>query len=240
MNSSAQVFWVIAILFLSTFTRSALGFGDALIGMPLLIMVVGAQTASPLVAFGASTIAITILAGEWRNVDFRVAWRLIVSSLVGIPIGIYFLDVAPESVIKAVLGVVLIAFGLYNLIKPRLPVLQSEKLAYPFGLVAGILGGAYNANGPPAVIYGTLQGWSPERFRVTLQSYFLPTGGAILLFRGLRGSWTPEVLRLYLYSLPAMMLAIFIGGKLNKRVSGGQFNRIIYACLVGMGLLLFL
>ena len=176
VNSPAQVFWVIAILFLSTFTRSALGFGDALIGMPLLIMVVGAQTASPLVAFGASTIAITILVGEWRNVDFRVAWKLIISSLVGIPIGIYFLDVAPESVVKAVLGVVLIAFGLYNLIKPKLPVLRSEKLAYPFGLVAGILGGAYNANGPPAVIYGTLQGWSPERFRVTLQSYFLPTG----------------------------------------------------------------
>jgi len=230
---------VLAILFISTLTRSALGFGDALIAMPLLAMVVNMQVATPLVAFAASTIAITILLGGWRSVDVKAAWRLIVSSLVGIPVGLFFLKTAPESVIKAALGVVLIAFGLYNLIAPKLTRLRSERLAYVFGLIAGVLGGAYNTNGPPVVVYGTLRGWSPESFRTTLQCYFLPTGGLILISHGLAGLWTPEVLRLYAYALPVIMLAIFLGGRVSQAVSGGQFNRIIYACLVVMGVLLF-
>jgi len=230
---------ILSIIFLATFTRSALGFGDALIAMPLLALVLDMQTATPLVAFGASTIAITILLRQWRSVDIKAAWRLILSSLVGIPFGLLLLKAAPESTVKAILGVVLIGFGLYNLVKPNLPPLRSEKLAYVFGWVAGVLGGAYNTNGPPVVIYGTLQKWDPENFRATLQCYFLPTGLMILIGHGVAGLWTPTVLRLYVYSLPVIMLAIFVGGKLNKVMSGGQFNRVIYALLVVMGALLF-
>jgi hypothetical protein len=32
-------------------------------------------------------------------------------------------------------------------------------------------------NGPPLVIYGALRRWTPERFRATLQGYFLPASG---------------------------------------------------------------
>jgi hypothetical protein len=207
--------------------------------MPLLALVLGMQIATPLVAFGASTIALTILLGEWRSVDIKAAWRLILSSLVGIPIGLFFLKTAPESVIKGGLGVLLIAFGLLNLINPKLPTFRNEKLAYVFGLVAGVLGGAYNTNGPPVVVYGTLRRWSPDSFRSTLQAYFLPTGGTILISHGLAGLWTPDVLRLYVYALPFIMLAIYLGGRVNKVISSGRFNRIIYISLVVMGALLF-
>ena len=241
MEPTTIIILVLSILFISTFTRSALGFGDALIAMPLLALVVGIQVATPLTALGASTIALTILvSGGWRKVDLKAAWRLIVSSLVGIPIGLYFLKTAPEPMIKGALGALLIAFGLYNLIAPKMPTFQNEKLAYPFGLIAGILGGAYNTNGPPVVVYGTLRGWLPESFRSTPQAYFLPTGGMILISHGLAGLWTPTVLRLYAYALPIIMLAIFLGGRANKMVSGGRFDRIIYASLVVMGVLLFL
>ncbi len=230
---------ILSILFLAAFTRSALGFGDALIAMPLLALVINMQTATPLVAFGATTIAATILLKQWRSVDIRAAWRLILSSLLGIPFGLLLLKTAPESIVKAVLGVVLIGFGLYNLVKPHLPPLRSEKLAYLFGWVAGVLGGAYNTNGPPVIIYGALRKWPPESFRATLQCYFLPTGLMILIGHGLAGLWTPTVLRLYAYALPLILLAILLGGRLNKVMSGGQFNRVVYAILVVMGILMF-
>jgi hypothetical protein len=239
MDFASLIVPVLFILFISTFTRSALGFGDALIAMPLLALVLGMQIATPLVAFGASTIALTILLGEWRSVDIKAAWRLILSSLVGIPIGLFLLKTAPEPVIKGGLGVLLIAFGLLNLINPKLPTFRNEKLAYVFGLVAGVLGGAYNTNGPPVVVYGTLRRWSPDSFRSTLQAYFLPTGGMILISHGLAGLWTPDVLRLYVYALPFIMLAIYLGGRVNKVISSGRFNRIIYVSLVVMGALLF-
>ncbi len=216
MDSAIPVLLALAVLFVATFTRSALGFGDAVVAMPLLALFLSMRIATPLVAFTGSTIAITILIRKWRSVDVHVVWKLIVATLVGIPFGLYFLTSVPESYIKGILGIILAVFGLYNLIMPNLPTLRDNRLAYIFGLVAGILGGAYNVNGPPVVIYGTVRGWSKEDFRSTLQSYFLPTGLMIIIGHGIAGLWTPMVLRLYVYALPVIMAGIFLGGKAPK------------------------
>jgi uncharacterized membrane protein YfcA len=237
MNLTTHIIAAMIILFVSTLIRSAIGFGDALIAMPLLAMAVGIQTATPLVAFVASTIAIMVLAGNWRNVDMKSAWRLIIISLVGIPFGLVLLKVAPEYVVKVILGVMLIAYGLYSLFAPELPTIRNEKSAFVFGFVAGVLGGAYNTNGPPIVMYGLLRRWPPEHFRATLQFYFLLTGLLILAGHGLAGLWTPVVLRLYVYSIPVVMLAIYIGGKINNRIPTDIFSRIVYAFLVVIGAL---
>jgi len=238
MEFSSTTLVVLAILFLSTFIRSALGFGDALIAMPLLTIVVGLQVATPLTALGATTIATVILVKAWKKADIQAAWRLVITTWIGIPIGIYFLKAAPEVLVKSLLGIIITGFGLYNLIVPNLPRLLNENWAYLTGLIAGILGGAYNTNGPPVVIYGMLRRWDSEKFRATLQGYFLPTGAAILISHGVAGMWTPQVVHLYLYSIPVIIGAGLIGGKVNQLIPQGKFDKIIYGFLVVIGILL--
>ncbi|MGB2964460.1 MAG: sulfite exporter TauE/SafE family protein [Anaerolineales bacterium] len=238
MDFSSTTLLVLVILFLSTFVRSALGFGDALIAMPLLALVVGMQVATPLVAMGASTIAFTILLKSWRKVEIKAAWRLVLSTWIGIPLGIFFLKAAPEFLVKSLLGILIIGFGLYNLFIPNLPKLKTEKWAYLTGLIAGILGGAYNTNGPPVVVYGVLRRWDPEKFRATLQGYFLPTGSAILITHGLAGMWTSQVVHYYLYSLPIIIGAVLVGEKVNQIIPQGKFDKVIYGFLVLVGVLL--
>ena len=94
---------------------------------PLLALIVSVQTASPLVALMSGTAAVSLLLRNWRSADLKAAWRLILSSSIGIPLGLYYLKASNESLAKAVLGALLIAFGLYNLIGPRIPALRSEK-----------------------------------------------------------------------------------------------------------------
>lgn len=233
-----MIFLVLTIIFIAALTRSTFGFGDALIAMPLLTMVIGTQTATPLVAFGSLTIVLPILVANWRKVDMRASWRLIVASLLGIPVGLLLLKHMPEHGVKAVLGIVLVAFGLYNLTRPQLPLLQWTPLAFVFGFIAGVLGGAYNTNGPPVIIYGTLCRWPPERFRATLQSYFFPTGFLITLGHGLAGLWTLEVLQWYGYAFPVIVVAMVLGSKLNRIIPPGRFEHLIYAFLVVIGIVL--
>lgn len=240
MEFSTTTILVLAILFLSTFIRSALGFGDALIAMPLLALVIGIQVATPLVAMGASTIAFTILLKSWRKVEIKAAWRLVIATWIGIPLGIFFLKAAPEILVKSLLGILLMGFGAYNLFVPDLPKLLNEKWAFVTGLIAGILGGAYNTNGPPVVIYGMLRRWDPEKFRATLQGYFLPTGFAILITHGLAGMWTTQVIRLYGYSIPIIIAAVLLGEKVNLLIPQGKFDKIIYGFLVVIGFFLII
>ena len=236
---------IYVILFVSTFIHSTLGFGQALIAMPLLAMVVELKSATPLVAFVLMTIAAVILLRNWRVVDLSAVWRLVLSSCLGIPVGLFLLKGIPEGLMKAFLGILVILFSLYNLADRYLKIIDlnrvsgGSRIAYLFGFVAGIVGAAYNTSGLVITIYATLRNWSPDRFRSTLQSYFVFTGILILASHGLAGLWTPYVLRLYVTALPLVLVAIFLGGKLNRFIPQGQFDGYVNVGLLLMGFLLF-
>ncbi len=213
--------------------------------MPLLAMVVELKTATPLVAFVLMTIASVILLRNWCVVDLSTVWRLVLSSCVGIPVGLFLLKGIPEDLMKVFLGILVILFSLYNLANRHLkiinlcPVSGGFGIAYLFGFFAGILGAAYNTSGVIITIYATLRDWSPDRFRSTLQSYFVFTGLLILASHGFAGLWTPYVLWLYVTSLPLTLAAIFLGGTLNRFIPQGQFDGYVNAGLLIMGFLLF-
>ncbi len=233
-----QITLVYLILFFSSLIRSTFGFGDALVAMPLLALVIGLKAATPLVALVASTIGLSILIRNWRKVRVHSAWRLIASAALGIPLGLLLLKGAYEDVLKVILAAVLIGFGIYSLARPRLITIRGEKPAFVFGFIAGILGGAYNSNGPPVVIYGTLKRWDPETFRATLQGFLFPTSLFILAGHGLAGLWTAPVIRTYLYALPLVFAAVYLGGRINRVFSTERFSRWVYVLLIALGLLL--
>ncbi len=229
-----------AILSISTFVRGTLGFGNALLAMPLLALMLGIRVATPLVALSSFTIAMLMLLGNWRDVELQSAWRLVLASFLGIPLGLWLLQGAPEALVKGLLGVVLVLFGLFNLTTLRLPRLTWKPAAFAFGFMAGVLGGAYNTNGPPIIIYGVLTRWTPEQMRATLQGYFLPAGILILAGHGLAGLWTPEVLRFYVLTLPLVVLALLAGSRLSRKLPPGRFDKLVYGSLVLMGVLLII
>ncbi len=239
MMSPEIIISVFFIFFISTFIRSSLGFGDALVAMPLLTLIVGLKTATPTVALVATTIAITILAKNWRIADLKATFGLVLSSFIGIPLGLVLLKGINEGFMKGLLGVILILYGLYNLLKPHFKKISASLgFTFLFGFIAGVLGGAYNTNGPPVVIYGTLRRWAPNNFRATMQSYLLPTGFMVLLGHGLSGLWTTQVFRYYIFSLPVVFLAIYIGGKAHRSMTQKHFDRYVNAALICMGVVL--
>jgi uncharacterized membrane protein YfcA len=229
---------VFVVIFIASLTRSTFGFGDALIAMPLLALFISIKTATPVVAVMGLTISIAILYDDWRHIRLKSIWVLVLFSLIGIPIGLIFLKGAAEDVVKITLSVVLIVFGTYKLLKPDLFVLRSRRLAFLFGLISGILGGAYNTNGPPIIIYGTLRQWKPEMFRAVLQGVFLPTNFFIIIGHGIAGLWTKEVWHLMIFSLPIIFLSIMIGNRLNKKIPSKKFSKYIFVFLILIGFVL--
>jgi uncharacterized membrane protein YfcA len=229
---------VIAIVFLATLVRGLTGFGNALVAMPLLALVIEPTVASPLVALTAIVMASLMLAAHWREVHIGSAKRLLIGSLPGLAIGLWFLTHAGATPVRLALAIFILCYSVYDLCRPRLAHLESERWAYLAGFASGIIGGACNANGPPIVIYGTMRGWSPERFRATLQGYFLPAGLLILVGHAGSGLWTREVFRLFAWSLPSVFLGILLGSLLAKRVKKEHFRVIIHSVLIASALML--
>ncbi len=228
------------ILFMSAFMSSTFGFGGALLAMPLLTLVLGLHQATPLFALVGTTRAAIILATDWQQVEFASTWRLIVANLAGIPVGVYLLKALPSPWIIHTIGVLLVLYGVYRLTGARLPKVESPYWALPFGFLAGVLGGAYNTNGPPAVVYGNMRRWPPDQFRATLQGYFFPTGIGILISHGLGGLWTLHMLQLYGIAFPGLLIAIWLGGWCNQHLPVERFQVLLSILLVVLGVMLWI
>jgi uncharacterized membrane protein YfcA len=231
---------VLGVIFLATLIRSAFGFGEALVAVPLLALLIPVEQAVPLATLVSITVALIVLAQDWQKVHGQSAWRLILSTFAGIPLGVWLLQGAAEGVVKAVLAVVIMVFSTYCLASRRPVELKDDGWAWLFGFSAGVLGGAYGMNGPPLVVYGTLRRWSAEQFRATLQGYFLPASMAGMCGYWLTGLWVPAVTRYYLLCLPLAVTAIFLGRAINRRLKGPRFVLCIHAGLVVVGAVLLL
>jgi uncharacterized membrane protein YfcA len=168
---------VVAVFFVATLVRSTFGFGEALIAVPLLAFVQPVEVAAPVAVLVSITVAAVIVARDWRHVQFRSAGWLLLSTIFGLPIGLALLRSVPDPIVKLLLGVLVAWFSIWSLVLVHAHELKDDRLAWLFGWLAGVLGGAYGRNGPPLAVYGTMRRWPPAQFRATLQGYFLPDCG---------------------------------------------------------------
>jgi uncharacterized protein len=154
--------------------RSAFGFGEALVAVPLLAFWLPLPVAAPLAVLVSITIAGIVVIQDWKKIHVRSAGWLVVSSLFGIPLGLLLLTNSNQRGVKAALGIIIIAFSVYSLIGRAPLELKQDSRGWLLacGFCAGVLGGAYGMNGPPLAVYGAMRRWSAQHFRATLQGYF--------------------------------------------------------------------
>lgn len=251
IGGEGHALFVLLVVFLATLIRSTFGFGDGLVAVPLLTLTMGVRTATPLIAMISTAIAAIVTFSDWRHVQLKSVCWLVGFSLAGIPFGLLLLKWGPEDVVKAILGTVVLGFSLYALrtsgdpdgirrTSPRFLQLYSDRSAWAFGVAAGVLGGAYCIPGPPLVVFGTMRRWSAERFRATLQGYFLPTSLLIVAGHGAAGLWRPVVFAYFAGSLPLVIVAVWLGRRLNRRFDSVVFVRYVYGLLAILGAALLL
>jgi uncharacterized protein len=233
---------VLLIIFLATLIRSTFGFGEALIAVPLLALVIPIGVAAPVAVLLSITVAAVVVAQDWRKIHVRSTGWLLGPTFVGIPLGILLLTSSHQTVVKAVLAIVIIAFAGYFLLGKKPPELHNDSAGWLLGcgFVAGVLGGAYGMNGPPLVVYGAMRRWSPQHFRATLQGYFLPASVVAMAGYWFSGLWTGAVTHYFLISLPAAIPAIFLGRIVNRRLRGDAFLKYVHCGLVVIGLILLM
>jgi len=231
---------VLLVIFFATFIRSAFGFGEALVAVPLLALWLPINVAAPLAVLVSITIAAVIVVQDWKKIHGRSTVWLLTATLPGIPLGIMMLTSLHQQTVKAVLGTLIVAFSGYFLLVKQPPELHHDSRPWLLGcgFLAGVLGGAYGMNGPPLVIYGAMRRWSAPQFRATLQGYFLPASLLGMVGYLAAGLWVPAVTHYYLLSLPVVLPAIFLGRAVNQKLAGEIFLKLVYCGLMGVGLLL--
>lgn len=226
---------IMMVLALASFVASTFGFGVALVAMPILAIMIDMQTGAPLVALVIMTVVVGVLLRSWKQVQFGSVWRLVVASVVGVPIGLLLLKGASDQAMKGSLAAIIIVFSAYCLFGARRIRLPTDRSSYAFGVLSGVLGGAYTIPGPPVIVYGLLRNWAPETFRATMLAYFLPSTALMLVGHYAAGLWTEKVLRLFALSLPGIVVGIALGSYANRFINPAKFERLTHLMLIVIG-----
>ena len=149
--------------------------------------------------------------------------------------------VVDAQVVTRTLGVILILYAAYNLLGWAMPPLRHRAWAVVAGFSSGVLSGAFNTGGPPVIVFANARGWTAERFRGNLQTYFVLTSFFLLVSHGLTGHFTPVVLRTALIGVPALLVGQLLGVRLCRYLNPDTFRRLvlIFLLLLGGQLLIF-
>ena len=227
---------VLLTIAVASISQTAVGFGTPLIAMPVLVPLLGIQTATPVSTLVGLLLSILILIRFRQTLNFRAVIHLLLATLVGVPVGVALLTWVDADPLTTFLGILLVGYALYGFFAPKLPRLDHLAWAYGFGFLAGILGGALTSSAPAVVVYGSCRRWEPEAFRTNLQGYFLVTNTAVLIAHGIDGNLTTSFWRVALWSLPGIALGFLAGLWLAHRIDPNRFSQLVLLLLLLLGL----
>lgn len=227
-------------VFTAAFVTGVAGFAFGLVAAGIwLHLLTPAQSAVLVTAY-----AIIVQGYAAWKLRHAIRWRrvlpFLIGGLIGIPLGIEILRVVPAVSVRIGVGVFLIAFSLYNLLKPKMPQFGGERPIADggIGVLSGILGGAAGLATILPAIWSTLRGWPRDEQRAVFQ----PTGVLIFLataaWFGGTGTIDMPTIHFFVIGLPALALGTWLGLSLYGRLDEASFRKIVLVVLLASGVAL--
>jgi uncharacterized protein len=216
--------------------RGFAGFGAAMIMTPVFSALHGPAVGVALCLLLEIAVALPVVPGVVRLVDWRRIGLLLAAAAVGVPVGNLVLTWAdPEPMRWAISAIVLGAVALLGSGwryrgRPR----PATTLAAGAG--SGFLNGLAGMAGPPIAFYYLAGDETVTRVRANLTTYFVFVDlVALVTFvaRDLVG-WNTAVLGLFL--APAVMLGGLLGARLFPLASEAFYRRLALVLLVGVAI----
>ena len=132
----------------------------------------------------------------------------------------------------------LIAFSLYNLTRPKFPVTKELGRGGDagVGVLNGVLGASTGLGGILPVIWTTVRGWTRDEQRGVHQPTAFATFILSLLALGEAGLVTSSTTRLFLMGLPALIFGTLLGWALYGKLDEATFRKVVLLLLLISGL----
>lgn len=168
MIDIGEIATLAAIAFLGALIFGITGFGAALVTIPLATHFVPLQFALALFALGDLAMAWSVGLENPRNA-VRAEWlRLVPMILAGTALGVTVLVNLPREAGMLLLGLFVLSFAVYSLLRRNAVKIISPYWGWVAGLVGGVTSTLFGAGGPPYAIYLSQRGLSKEQLRATM------------------------------------------------------------------------
>lgn len=236
-----EIKYLLAVVFLlAGFLQGLTGFGFGMVAMSLSPFLLDIKQANVLVTILALFNCLFVTWSVRHAVDFKKILPMFLGALLGIPIGVYLLKVLQPKTIKIILGIILIGFSTYSILKKESTRRIGKRWGVPMGMLGGILNGLIHMGGPPVIIYTYYQDWDKDSIKATLITYFAMGAAYKLVVLLLSKFVTFEIVKTSGILLPIVYFGAFLGFIWFARVNKEQMRKITFSILICLGWLLIL
>ncbi|PUE39699.1 hypothetical protein B9Z50_13305 [Limnohabitans sp. Bal53] len=234
--SPIGLLWLGTSMLLASVIRAMTGWAFSIIAVPMLSLVFPPEQAvvlNILLALAATLKNVPAMRGK---ISRRIFLPLLLSGLVGTPVGYWLHTAIGEAGLRLVMGLLVLALSAAMLLIPPRPQALTLPALTLAGLASGVLGGAVGIAGPPVVVLLMLTATDMGQARATLALGLLTVclmAACAYLFGG---HITAPVLLLFALALPVVLLGDTLGNRLFVRY-GGQAARlvsVVLTCVLGI------
>jgi uncharacterized protein len=235
-----------AIVLLGAFTvRSAAGFGAGLIAVPMLALILPVSTAVSVASVLTTLTSIRQVSREWRLVAWRQFLIIFCYSMVGIGLGLYFLKLLDEDLLRHCLGGFMILYSLHAVWAADTVHVLPRRWHGALGAFVGIVGGLCSAlfgagAGPFYVVYFGILRLDRAIFRATMSAVVVLGGVARIAGYESAGFYSASTLGLLAVGLPAVIVGSWLGDRVVYRLSARSFSRLVAVIMLVSGITLLL
>ena len=222
------------------------GFAGTMLAMPPSVMLVGFDTAKPILNALGLLSGIYIVAANRKSVNKKEFLKIVAVMSLGMLAGFALRSVLAgrERVMYIMLGAVVILTAVSGIYKTFLKKSgghsHGKAVSAVLLIAAGVMHGLFVCGGPLLVSYMTGKVGDKQEFRTTLSACWIVLNGIILTDDIRTGLWNKNMLLLLCISAVILFAAMFIGSLLCKKMSRGLFMKITYILLIVSGALLFI
>lgn len=248
-----EILFYIVIVLTNTI-QGITGFAGTILAMPPGLMLMGYDIAKPVLNVLAIFSGIYVFVGNYKKICWKELLKIVIIMALGIFGAVYIhgLFVGKEQLLYRLLGIFVIVLAVQGFWKlTRKPAAtdagtqnetpatgKGNAFAYAILVLAGIIHGLFVSGGPLLISYMTKRIQDKVSFRATISTVWIFLNTLILLEDVQAGLWVPSTLRVLIFSVPFLLVGMFIGSKLYARMSQLVFMKLTYILLFISGLTL--
>jgi uncharacterized membrane protein YfcA len=222
-------FWAaVAIAAVAGFVRGFSGFGSALIYVPSVAAIFEPQIAAATLLMIDVVCGIAFAVREVPRCNWSEVVPITIAAIVAIPVGTIALLVVDPTILRWVIAIFVLAMISVIAAGWRYHGPHVRPIAVGAGLMAGFFGGAFQMEGPPAVLFWLGGDKSASLVRANLMVFIALAGIAMFTVYAIAGLLTREAIGLSFWLFWPFVLAMAIGARLFRFASEHTYRRVAY------------
>ncbi len=226
---------IAAVVTLSGFVQSAMGFGYAIVSLAVLPLMLDIQTVNVIVSL---SVILPLAAAVWayrHGIDWSTMASCLAGAALGLVLGLVVFSTVNGDWLTRATGIVILALALDNLLLHRERDAQprfSKWWSVAAGVVGGLLSGSIGIGGPPLAAYAARQMWPPVRFKAFLTTVSLLL--SMLKGAGLAATgWVDQTVLLYTAAaVPFGLVGCHLGIVMSRNINAHRFRQITMTMLL--------